>query len=34
LTIATNGVLNLIGGGSVTLYAPLTNAGTINWSNS
>ncbi|MGA2660496.1 MAG: hypothetical protein ABSH34_23600, partial [Verrucomicrobiota bacterium] len=34
LTIATNGVLNVVGGGSVTLYAPLTNAGTINWSNS
>jgi hypothetical protein len=33
VSIATNGVLNLVGGG-VTLYAPLTNAGTINWSNS
>jgi hypothetical protein len=34
LTVATNGVLNLLGGGTVYLYAPLTNAGTINWSNS
>ncbi len=33
VSIATNGVLNLIGGG-VALCAPLTNAGTINWSNS
>ncbi|HEV2391800.1 MAG TPA: Ig-like domain-containing protein [Verrucomicrobiae bacterium] len=34
VNIATNGVANLLGGGSVALWAPLTNAGTINWSNS
>src|SRR5208337_691017 len=33
LTIASNAVLEVIGSGSVALYAPLTNAGTINWSN-
>lgn len=33
LTVASGGLLNIAGGG-VSLYAPLTNAGTINWSNS
>ena len=30
LTIATNGVLNIVGG-PVSLAGPLTNAGTVNW---
>ena len=33
LNIATNGILNLVGNGSETVYAPLTNSGTINWSS-
>ncbi len=33
LTIATNGVLNF-NGAAVNIYAPLTNAGTINWTGS
>jgi hypothetical protein len=32
LTVASNGVLNFNGAG-VVIYAPLTNAGTINWSS-
>jgi CARDB/Immunoglobulin domain len=31
LTIATNGVLNIGGNGTLYLYGALTNAGTINW---
>ncbi len=33
LTVATNGVLNF-NGAAVTIYAPLTNFGTVNWSGS
>ncbi len=32
--VETAGVLNLVGNNGVLLQAPLTNAGTINWSNS
>jgi hypothetical protein len=33
LTVANGGLLNILGTSSLYLYAPLTNAGTINWSN-
>lgn len=33
LTIATNGVLNINSGSTVSLWCALTNAGTVNWIN-
>src|SRR5208282_3785810 len=33
VNVANDALLNLVGSSYVELYAPLTNAGTINWSN-
>jgi len=33
LTVVNGGLLNILGASTLYLYAPLTNAGTINWSN-
>jgi len=31
VTILSNAVVNLVGPGTIDLYAPMTNAGTVNW---
>ena len=31
LTVGSNAVMNLLGSGTLSLYGPLTNEGTVNW---